>query len=172
MLHTCYPHVVLVRHAQSEWSREGRFTGWADPRHPARDPRYEDVPRRLLPGGESLAQTRARVTAFWREAGGRDVDGLVCGHIHRAAIDDSHGVLYLNSGDWVESCSALVEDAEGGLPILQWPNAGALERLVAEGGIPQRPEPPKKRAFWPRPNRAGHPQGPGRRTGGRVSRYR
>jgi len=171
MLHTCYPHVVLVRHAQSEWNREGRFTGWAnppltaqgvaearaagrrlaaaghrfdhgfssrlgrarhtldlilgeigqpalpvnsdwrlnerhygalqgrvreeeagrvgadqvlrwrrgyadpppllpmdDPRHPAHEPLYADVPRRLLPRGESLAQTRARVAGFWREA--------------------------------------------------------------------------------------------------------
>ncbi|MDD3448823.1 MAG: 2,3-bisphosphoglycerate-dependent phosphoglycerate mutase [Gammaproteobacteria bacterium] len=166
-----YPHVVLVRHAQSEWNREGRFTGWADPpltaqgvaearaagrrlaaaghrfdrgfasrlgrarhtlelmlgelgqpalpvtgdwrlnerhygalqgrfreeeaarlgtaqvlrwrrgyadlppllpaddpRHPARDPRYRDVPRDRLPAGESLALTRRRVAAFWREA--------------------------------------------------------------------------------------------------------
>ena len=171
MIHTCYPHVVLVRHAQSEWNREGRFTGWAnppltaqgvaearaagrrlaaaghrfdhgfssrlgrarhtldlilgeigqpalpvnsdwrlnerhygalqgrvreeeagrvgadqvlrwrrgyadpppllpmdDPRHPAHEPLYADVPRCLLPRGESLAQTRARVAGFWREA--------------------------------------------------------------------------------------------------------
>jgi UDP-2,3-diacylglucosamine pyrophosphatase LpxH len=74
--------------------------------------------------------------AVAREAARRNVDGLVCGHIHKAAIDDSHGVLYLNCGDWVESCTALVEGAEGGFRILQWANAGALDRLATERGRP------------------------------------
>ena len=42
----------------------------------------------------------------------RGVDGVVCGHIHHAEIRQIGGVLYLNDGDWVESCSALVEDAQ------------------------------------------------------------
>ena len=48
-----------------------------------------------------------------REAEMRGVDGVVCGHIHHAEIRRIGGVLYLNDGDWVESCSALVEDAQG-----------------------------------------------------------
>jgi UDP-2,3-diacylglucosamine pyrophosphatase LpxH len=50
----------------------------------------------------------------------RGFDGVVCGHIHHATIKDLGGVLYLNDGDWVESCTALVEDASGRLEILGW----------------------------------------------------
>jgi UDP-2,3-diacylglucosamine pyrophosphatase LpxH len=54
------------------------------------------------------------------EAARRGVDGVVCGHIHHAEIRMIGDVLYLNDGDWVESCSALVEDAGGNLEILRW----------------------------------------------------
>jgi len=50
----------------------------------------------------------------------RGLDGAVCGHIHHAQIREIGGVLYLNDGDWVESCTALVEDARGKLEILSW----------------------------------------------------
>jgi UDP-2,3-diacylglucosamine pyrophosphatase LpxH len=54
------------------------------------------------------------------EAQKRGVDGVVCGHIHHAEIRRIGDVLYLNDGDWVESCSALVEDAHGNMEILRW----------------------------------------------------
>jgi len=54
------------------------------------------------------------------EAKRRGVDGVVCGHIHHAEIRMIGDVLYLNDGDWVESCSALVEDARGNMEILRW----------------------------------------------------
>jgi len=54
------------------------------------------------------------------EAQLRGVDGVVCGHIHHAEIRRIGDVLYLNDGDWVESCSALVEDAHGNMEILRW----------------------------------------------------
>jgi UDP-2,3-diacylglucosamine pyrophosphatase LpxH len=54
----------------------------------------------------------------------RGFDGVVCGHIHHAAIKTINGVVYHNDGDWVESCTALVEDARGHLEILRWANAG------------------------------------------------
>ena len=47
-------------------------------------------------------------------------DGAICGHIHHAEIRDIDGVLYMNCGDWVESCTALVEGAQGGFQILDW----------------------------------------------------
>jgi UDP-2,3-diacylglucosamine pyrophosphatase LpxH len=50
----------------------------------------------------------------------RGFDGVVCGHIHHATIRSLGGVEYLNDGDWVESCTALVEDARGRLEILRW----------------------------------------------------
>ena len=48
------------------------------------------------------------------------VDGVVCGHIHKAEMRTIHGFLYCNSGDWVESCTALVEHFDGRLEILRW----------------------------------------------------
>jgi len=54
----------------------------------------------------------------------------VCGHIHHAAIKRIGGILYLNDGDWVESCTALVEDAQGHLEILCWADS-AKERMPA-----------------------------------------
>ncbi len=50
----------------------------------------------------------------------RGLDGVVCGHIHHAEIRDIEGVQYLNSGDWVESCTALVEDFNGRIEIIRW----------------------------------------------------
>ncbi len=54
------------------------------------------------------------------EARRRGVDGVVCGHIHQAEIRDIDGVLYANDGDRVESCTALVESADGTLQVLRW----------------------------------------------------
>jgi UDP-2,3-diacylglucosamine pyrophosphatase LpxH len=50
----------------------------------------------------------------------RGLDGVVCGHIHQAQCKRIGKVLYLNAGDWVESCTALVEDAYGHLEIVRW----------------------------------------------------
>ena len=54
------------------------------------------------------------------EAQRRGLDGVVCGHIHHAEMREVNGVLYLNDGDWVESCTALVEHADGRLELLDW----------------------------------------------------
>jgi UDP-2,3-diacylglucosamine pyrophosphatase LpxH len=54
------------------------------------------------------------------EARRRGVDGVVCGHIHHAEIRTIEGILYCNDGDWVESCTALVEGFDGKLRILRW----------------------------------------------------
>ena len=50
----------------------------------------------------------------------RDLDGVVCGHIHSAEIRQIGDVVYYNDGDWVESCTALVEDAAGAMTIVDW----------------------------------------------------
>jgi UDP-2,3-diacylglucosamine pyrophosphatase LpxH len=54
------------------------------------------------------------------EAGRRGLDGIVCGHIHQAQLRNIDGVTYANDGDWVESCTALVEHFDGRLEILNW----------------------------------------------------
>ena len=58
--------------------------------------------------------------AVAREARERGLDGVVCGHIHHAEMKTIGGVLYCNDGDWVESCTALTEDARGILEIVRW----------------------------------------------------
>jgi UDP-2,3-diacylglucosamine pyrophosphatase LpxH len=58
--------------------------------------------------------------AVAHEAARQGVDGVVCGHIHRAEIARHHSVDYYNCGDWVESCTALVEHPNGEMEILKW----------------------------------------------------
>jgi len=53
----------------------------------------------------------------------RGMDGVVCGHIHKAELRDIDGVLYANDGDWVASCSALVEAQDGSLHLRFEPQA-------------------------------------------------
>jgi UDP-2,3-diacylglucosamine pyrophosphatase LpxH len=78
--------------------------------------------------------------AVAREVRARGLDGAVCGHIHHAAIRDVGGVLYANDGDWVESCTALVEDASGHLEILRWADF-ATPAFVAGARIPAQAVP-------------------------------
>ena len=54
------------------------------------------------------------------EARRRGVEGVICGHIHKAEMREIRGVAYINDGDWVESCTALVEHPDGRLEILEW----------------------------------------------------
>ena len=64
-------------------------------------------------------------------AGERGADGVVCGHIHTAEIREIGDVTYYNDGDWVESCTALVEHFDGRMEILDWA-ARAREALHVE----------------------------------------
>jgi UDP-2,3-diacylglucosamine pyrophosphatase LpxH len=59
-------------------------------------------------------------TAVATEARRRGVDGVICGHIHKAEMREIHGIVYMNDGDWVESCTALVERLDGRFEILRW----------------------------------------------------
>lgn len=45
---------------------------------------------------------------------------IICGHIHHANIRDIDGITYMNCGDWVESCTALVEHHNGTFEIIDW----------------------------------------------------
>ena len=58
--------------------------------------------------------------ALAHEARSRGFDGVVCGHIHHAEMREVNGVLYINDGDWVESCTALVEHHDGRLELIEW----------------------------------------------------
>jgi UDP-2,3-diacylglucosamine pyrophosphatase LpxH len=65
-------------------------------------------------------------SALAAEARRRGFDGVVCGHIHHAEMREVDGILYMNDGDWVESCTALVEHHDGRMELIDW---AALNRL-------------------------------------------
>jgi UDP-2,3-diacylglucosamine pyrophosphatase LpxH len=67
--------------------------------------------------------------AVAEEARRRGVDGIVCGHIHHAEMRDLRGILYCNDGDWVESCTALVEHHDGRLELVDWIEHRAFDRF-------------------------------------------
>jgi UDP-2,3-diacylglucosamine pyrophosphatase LpxH len=54
------------------------------------------------------------------EARRNAADGVICGHIHHAAIHNKFGITYLNCGDWVESCTAIAEHPDGRFEIVTW----------------------------------------------------
>ena len=74
-------------------------------------------------------------TALADDARARGFDGVVCGHIHHAEMRDVQGIAYMNCGDWVESCTALVEHHDGRFELLEW---AALNRFsfAAPRGTP------------------------------------
>lgn len=65
------------------------------------------------------------------EARRRGVDGVICGHIHHAANRDMNGVHYINTGDWVESCSAVAEHHDGTFEVIQWAKPKQADALPA-----------------------------------------
>jgi UDP-2,3-diacylglucosamine pyrophosphatase LpxH len=71
-------------------------------------------------------------TAVAHEAKRRGLDGVVCGHIHRAEMREIEGVLYCNDGDWVESLTALVEHSDGRLEIVDWSAKARADHLRAK----------------------------------------
>ena len=50
----------------------------------------------------------------------RSFDGVICGHIHQPEIKNLNNVIYINTGDWVENCSAIVEHHDGKWEIIYW----------------------------------------------------
>ena len=69
-------------------------------------------------------KARAAIDAFEKaaihEAKKQGVDGIICGHIHHPAVKVVDGILYCNDGDWIENCTALVENDCGRIELLHW----------------------------------------------------
>ena len=86
--------------------------------------------------------------ALAAEARRHNVHGVICGHIHHAEIRDINGITYCNDGDWVESCTALVEHENGELEILDWSLCADLTATAARTRSRLRPA---------RPGRTRHP---------------
>jgi UDP-2,3-diacylglucosamine pyrophosphatase LpxH len=66
----------------------------------------------------------------------RDCYGIICGHIHTAADKIEEGFHYLNSGDWVESNTAIVEHLEGGFEVVDFDTFQKWQNMASEGCIP------------------------------------
>jgi UDP-2,3-diacylglucosamine pyrophosphatase LpxH len=62
--------------------------------------------------------------ALATEAKHHHADGVICGHIHTAALHDDFGLRYINCGDWVESCTAVAENFDGSFEIITWTQSG------------------------------------------------
>lgn len=81
--------------------------------------------------------------AVAQEAKKLNVDGVICGHIHHPEMREIDGVLYCNDGDWVESCTALVENLDGELEIVRWvenPELVTSSHLVSSPGSAAAPQ--------------------------------
>jgi len=64
--------------------------------------------------------------ASFQAAAAAGVDGIVCGHIHKAELVERDGLVYCNDGDWVESCTAMVERLDGELELVTWRSQAVL----------------------------------------------
>ena len=69
------------------------------------------------------------------EARKRGADGVICGHIHHAALTDINGIRYMNCGDWVESCTALVEHFDGSFEIVRWTRTQSQLQLATAKAV-------------------------------------
>jgi UDP-2,3-diacylglucosamine pyrophosphatase LpxH len=80
-----------------------------------------------------IAKAQRYIESFERAslhaAKAEGVDGIVCGHIHKASLVERDGLLYCNDGDWVESCTALVEHESGQLDLVTWRPRAAVASL-------------------------------------------
>jgi UDP-2,3-diacylglucosamine pyrophosphatase LpxH len=76
-------------------------------------------------------------TAVAAEARKGGHHGVICGHIHHAEMREIGGVLYMNDGDWVESCTALAEHADGRFELIDW----AAEQRLSATAAPALPQP-------------------------------
>ncbi|MEQ8348343.1 MAG: UDP-2,3-diacylglucosamine diphosphatase [Sneathiellaceae bacterium] len=83
----------------------------------------------------------------------RNLDGVICGHIHHAMSRRMNGIHYVNTGDWVESCTAVAEHHDGTLEVIYWADPAPPLRSGARSS-------PAAPSGEPRPARKGMVTGP------------
>lgn len=76
--------------------------------------------------------------ALAEEARRHGADGVICGHIHKAEMRMIDDVLYVNDGDWVESCTALVEHNDGKLEIIHWASEREFSMLGSSNHVTRK----------------------------------
>lgn len=98
--------------------------------------------------GNAMAYVRRFELAAVDRARHLGLDGIVCGHIHVANMTEIDGRLYVNCGDWVENCTAVVEEADGTMGLLHW----ARDSAFVLGGAESVPEPAGARSLQEQPS--------------------
>jgi UDP-2,3-diacylglucosamine pyrophosphatase LpxH len=78
--------------------------------------------------------------ALTGEARRHGVDGVICGHIHHAAMHEKFGLTYVNCGDWVESCTAIAENPDGSFEIIRWTRIANLPAVIVPPALSQAAE--------------------------------
>lgn len=68
------------------------------------------------------------------EARRRGYDGVICGHIHSPSLQEICGIRYANTGDWIESCTALIEDHQGNMRLLHYSDQLQWQEEIAANG--------------------------------------
>ena len=71
----------------------------------------------------------------------RGLDGVICGHIHSAAMKEIDGLHYLNCGDWVDSCTGIFEHLDGSLDLVHWAATGSVAPKPIGATVPKPPGP-------------------------------
>jgi UDP-2,3-diacylglucosamine pyrophosphatase LpxH len=71
------------------------------------------------------------------------LDGVICGHIHAADIKQIGGIAYINCGDWVDSCTAIVEHFDGRMELLDWGHSDARPTAAPIAASMPAPAPPE-----------------------------
>ena len=70
-------------------------------------------------------------TSVVRNIRKRGLDGVICGHIHTPAIKTIDGLTYMNCGDWVDSCTAIVEHFDGRMQLVRWIKSDMNTQAIA-----------------------------------------
>ncbi|KFZ37426.1 hypothetical protein HR45_10430 [Shewanella mangrovi] len=117
----------LVLFLNRIWNLFRRSVGW----------QYQSVARMLKRCSSKAERAMARFrNAALQRAIEADVDGIVCGHIHFPELLEQNGKLYINTGDWVENCTAVIEHLDGRLELNHYSEAKKpLSRLVPQQAV-------------------------------------
>jgi UDP-2,3-diacylglucosamine pyrophosphatase LpxH len=113
-----YGAVLVVHEVVHEFRRRMALPYW---------PLAGELKNRLKSAAQYIADFESAAASA---AGAAGAEGVVCGHIHQPVTRSVNGVIYGNCGDWVENCTALVEDGIGTLRLIRW--AGAEATTSAE----------------------------------------
>ncbi len=136
-------HVGDRAYASALW-----INGWLNQIRRLWDGQYWSLSRWLkLKVKKAVNFIGAYEDALLSEARRSDVDGVICGHIHHATIKEQSGITYVNTGDWVESCTAIAETDDGQLHLIDW---AEIMRARRKSGVVDlkaaKPEKAKTRA--------------------------